>query len=192
MTAVLGKDIPYADIGALRRALRSDKDSFAYKKSHYAVRDYRQYERWKRILGKDNMPKNLADFQDLKYNNSKQFEMLNDYKFSIENGRMSPLVKFNDYTHMKQRIENEIIGHRTVNGVEIKSQSKHFIERVFGSVEQRRSGVKLEDIKDCLTNGEIKKIGQSDEGESATFILEGICKVSFNMTTGNLIQTSPD
>ncbi|MEG1529008.1 MAG: phage minor capsid protein, partial [Clostridia bacterium] len=47
MRSVLGSDMQYADIGALRRALRSDKDSFSYKKSHYAVRDYKQYERWK-------------------------------------------------------------------------------------------------------------------------------------------------
>lgn len=71
MQATLGKENPYSDIGALRRALRSDKDSFAYKKSHYAVRDYKQYKRWKSVLGEDNMPKNLADFQDLKYNKNK-------------------------------------------------------------------------------------------------------------------------
>ncbi len=74
----LGENNPYSDIGALRRALRSDKDSFAYKKSHYAVRDFKQYERWKRILGEENMPKNLAEFQDLKYNNPDRFEALNN------------------------------------------------------------------------------------------------------------------
>lgn len=73
LQAVLGKDNPYSNIGALRRALRSDKDSFAYKKSHYAVRDYKQYERWKRILGEENMPKTLAEFQDLKYNNKTRY-----------------------------------------------------------------------------------------------------------------------
>lgn len=74
----LGENNPYSDIGALRRALRSDKDSFAYKKSHYAVRDFKQYERWKRILGEENMPKNLAEFQELKYNNPDRFEALNN------------------------------------------------------------------------------------------------------------------
>lgn len=74
MQAVLGKDMPYKDMGSLRRALRADKDSFAYKKSHYAVRDYRQFERWKSIIGEENMPKSLAEFQDLKYNNSSKYK----------------------------------------------------------------------------------------------------------------------
>ena len=191
MAAVLGKDNPYADIGALRRALRSDKDSFAYKKSHYAVRDYRQYQRWKSVLDNDNAPKSLADFQDLKYNNNDKFELLTDYKFSIENGRMSPLVKFDDYYHMKQRIEREIVGLTTVNGIEIKSQSKHFIERVFGSVEQRRSGVALEDITECLTEGEIVKEQINPIGEESCTYVNDKCKVTINPHNGNLVQTNP-
>lgn len=79
MQVVLGKDNPYKDIGALRRALRSDEESFAYKKSHYAVRDYNQYERWKSILGKENVPETLADFQDLKYNKTDKFDVLQNY-----------------------------------------------------------------------------------------------------------------
>ncbi len=188
----LGENNPYSDIGALRRALRSDKDSFAYKKSHYAVRDYNQYKQFKQTLGDDNMPESLAEFQELKYNNNDEFGLLSDYKYSVENGRMSPLVKFKDYTHMKQRIEREIVGLTTVDGVEIKSQSKHFIERLFGSVEQRRSGVSLEDIKRCLTEGEIKEIRHTEDGESIVYRLKKICKVSVNASTHNLIQTSPD
>lgn len=192
MAAVLGKDNPYADIGALRRALRSDKDSFAYKKSHYAVRDYRQYEHWKHIIGEENMPENLADFQELKYNNSDKFEVLSRYKFSIESGKMSPLVKFSDYIQMKKRVDKEIVGLKTVNGYEIRAQSKHFLERLFGSVEEKRAGVKFEDIKECLTNGEIKDFRQTEEGESFTYRLKGVCKVSFNITKNMIIQVSPD
>ena len=70
----------FADIGALRRALRSPHNSFAYKKSHYAIRDYKQYQRWTRILGKENMPENLADFQELKYNDNSKFEQLKAFK----------------------------------------------------------------------------------------------------------------
>lgn len=77
MQAVLGKDMPYKDIGALRRALHSPQNSFAYKKSHYAVRDYKQYCRWTRRLNRGPyMPKSLADFQDLKYNKLDKFEVL--------------------------------------------------------------------------------------------------------------------
>lgn len=192
MQALLGKDNPYTNLSSMRRALDADKDSFAYKASHNIKDDYAQYKEWTDIVGQENMPKSLAEFQELKYNDNKQYELLSDYKFSVENGRMSPLVKFKDYTHMKQRIEREIVGLTTVDGVEIKSQSKHFIERLFGSVEQRRSGVSLEDIKRCLTEGEIKEIRHTEDGESIVYRLKKICKVSVNASTHNLIQTSPD
>ncbi len=192
LQALLGKDNPYTNLSSMRRALDADKDSFAYKASHNIKDDYAQYKEWTDIVGQENMPKSLAEFQELKYNDNKQYELLSDYKFSVENGRMSPLVKFKDYTHMKQRIEREIVGLTTVDGVEIKSQSKHFIERLFGSVEQRRSGVSLEDIKRCLTEGEIEEIRHTEDGESIVYRLKKICKVSVNASTHNLIQTSPD
>ncbi len=111
MQAVLGKDMPYKDIGSLRRALRADKDSFAYKKSHYAVRDYRQYERWKSVLGEENMPKSLAEFQDLKYNKKKSiaYEKLlqakrqeEDYLIAVSGGS-----HFGKYDNFQRKYSNK-------------------------------------------------------------------------------------
>ena len=63
---------------SFRKALRSPKGSVEYKMSHNAVEDFKQYEEWKAILGEDNMPKSLADFQELKYNNIKDYCELKD------------------------------------------------------------------------------------------------------------------
>ena len=38
--------------------------------------DKKQYERYKDVLGKENMPKTFADFQDMKYNNIEQYDQL--------------------------------------------------------------------------------------------------------------------
>lgn len=74
--ALLGKDNPYKNPSSLRKALRSEKDSFEYKASHNLKDDYQQYKEWQKIVGKENMPESLAEFQGLKYNNSSEFEAL--------------------------------------------------------------------------------------------------------------------
>lgn len=191
MKSVLGDNMQYANVASLRRAMRSDKDSFAYKKSHYAVRDYKQFERWQTLFGKENLPNTLADFQQLKYNDSRQFSLLVDYKHSIEKGRLSPLIDYKKYINTKAIIDREIIGTTTSNGIKIKSQSKHFIERVFGSVEQRRSGVSIENIKKCLIEGKATSIKTNVDGKrSLSLYIVGV-KISINPDNGALIQVNP-
>lgn len=60
----------------MRRALNADKDSFAYKASHNIKDDYAQYKEWTDIVGQENMPKSLAEFQELKYNDNDKFTLM--------------------------------------------------------------------------------------------------------------------
>lgn len=81
--SALGKDMPYKTLSAYRRAHRKGEDSSDYKKSHNLLKDYEQYGRWKKVLGDKEMPETLAEFQEMKYNNSKKFEQLNNrYTFN--------------------------------------------------------------------------------------------------------------
>lgn len=81
LQALLGKDNPYTNLSSMRRALDADKDSFAYKASHNIKDDYAQYKEWTDIVGQENMPKSLAEFQELKYNDNDKFEiLLNDIR----------------------------------------------------------------------------------------------------------------
>ena len=70
----LGQEPPYKTLGAFRREVRKpvDKQAPSMKawKRHYA--DQQQYERWKEIVGAENMPKTLAKFQQIKYNRNTQ------------------------------------------------------------------------------------------------------------------------
>ena len=93
------------------------------------------------------------------------------------------------------------MGLTTSNDIAIKSQSKHFIERLFGTTQDPktnkfRTGVDIQDIKQALTNpmgvsdvkGEIDENGillksQKFFGEKAT--------ISINPDTGVLIQCNP-
>lgn len=74
---VLGSAMPYKDIAAFRRSYRSKDGSFAHQKSHHLIRDYRDYSLIKRVLnGNENLPKTLAQFQDLRYNDSAKYYSL--------------------------------------------------------------------------------------------------------------------
>lgn len=42
-----------------------------YAKSHYARRDAREFEEFKRVLGAENIPSTLAKFQEIKYDKTK-------------------------------------------------------------------------------------------------------------------------
>lgn len=131
-----------------------------------------------------------------KYNSTSIQGYYNDYRNSVKKGMISPLVREKDYFKYKAKIDDEVVGTKTSNGIEIKGQSKHFIERVFGTMEdpktkKPRDGVDIPDIKDALTNPlkitENKKDGKVDSykyiGEKGT--------VSVNPNTGNLIQCNP-
>lgn len=70
----------------------------------------------------------------------------------------------------------------------MKSYSKHFVDRVCGSVEQKRSGVELKDIIDTINTSNIFR--ESKRNASIKIIGEK-CIVSINPKTKNLIQVNP-
>ena len=124
--ALYGKDFPYTTLGGFRRASRSG--SSQYEIIHKRNIDNNQYERWKETLGEKNMPNSLAEFQELKYNEKKQFDCLQEYKNIIKEGKMSPLVEFKQFYTTKNHFDDKFIGQTAVNGVKIEKVSFHFVD----------------------------------------------------------------
>lgn len=156
-------------------------------------RDKVQYENYVNTLGKIRNLETFAKFQELKYNNiieykslTYEYDLKNHYDYAISNGHLSPLISFDTYKNIDIGIELELVGLKTTNQMEIKSYSKHFIDRVCGSIEQRRSGVKIKDIKDVLLNS--KNYRELDE---SIVFYNNYIQVSVNKINGNLIQTNP-
>lgn len=152
-------------------------------------KDLAQYERYKQVLGEENLPKTFEDFRQLKYNDVEKYGLLKDYRKSRSSNMISSFTSFDQYVEYKKRIDTEIIGIITSDGLVIKSQSKHFIERVFGTTEdpktkRPREGVSLEEIIDTLKNGKVRK-----RVDSWRYIKDK-CSVSVNQETGNLIQVN--
>lgn len=79
--AARGEEPPYKTLGAFRRAYRSEEGSLAYAKTHYMRRAMREFKEFENVLGKENVPKTLAEFQQMKYNKDKQsFVNLSEFR----------------------------------------------------------------------------------------------------------------
>lgn len=174
-----------------KKYVESDpEEALKVKKLKNRRADKEQYERYKERLGKENVPETLDMWQEKKYTDDEWYGLIKDYYKSRGTNMISAFTTFDDYCTYKQRIEDELVGLTTSDGVVIKSQSKHFIERVFGTSKdpytgRPRSGVELEDIKEALLNGNITVKHNSVKYKTSK------CEVSMNPKTGNLIQTNP-
>ncbi|MEG0372198.1 MAG: minor capsid protein, partial [Clostridium sp.] len=71
--------------------------------------DKKKYRKYKEILGKDS-PKIFADFQDLKYNNSNEWELVKDYVKSRSNNMISVITPYSEYKEYKNIIDADIVG----------------------------------------------------------------------------------
>ena len=75
------------------------------------------------------------------------------------------------YKQISKKIDEKLVGIKTSNDIEITDKSKHFIARIIGSVEQRRSGISIEDALDTLINPvEIRKVRIDSKGKSQKFV----------------------
>ena len=163
----------------------------AIKIAKNRTNDIRQYNKYVAVLGKKNVG-TLENFINIKYNNNDQWaelqhqrDLKKHYDLAISKGDLTPLVDFDLYSYMDKHITEELHG-ITINNVKIQNHSMHFIDRVLGSVEQKRSGVSLEDIKDTLIKSKDFVIK-----DSSFKVLGENNIVSINPITGNLIQVNP-
>ena len=168
----------------------SDKQAAKQEQIHKnRFQDKKQYKNYKKILGK-NMPFNFDDFKELKYNNSNRWSRFKDYKNAITSGELTALADFKLYEKIDKEIDKKLIGQIADNGLKVKSKSKHFINRVIGSVEQKRSGVEIDDILEALSNPKKIHPVMGIKMRSQRFDSE-ICRVAINPDTGSLIQVNP-
>ena len=132
----------------------------------------------------------------MQYNNPEEYKLLKNYVGSVDRGMISPLVGYDKYKEYHDRIQNEIVGLTTSNGITIQGQSAHLLERVFGVQNdpshggETRLGVDIEDIKEALTSGKPHKVKPAENRKSQFFSGER-AKVSINPDTGIIIQCEP-
>lgn len=192
----MGKDFPYSNIGAFRRSYRAKEGTAAHTRSHNLIRDYKQFTEFKSIIGKENMPKTLAEFQTLKYNKKEDFELLSGFKKANLKNHISPLVSFKVYKQVSKEIDEKLVG-QTLGDITIKGKVTHFIDRVIGEYQEsdykqegKRQGVRIDDALDALQNPLSKKERINEDGTKSLTFVGAKCKVTVNPVTGMLIQTN--
>ena len=154
-----------------------------------------------RQKGFKNPPESIAEFKKMMYNKPDEYKLMQTYSKSVDSGMMSPLVGYEKYKEYHKRVEKELVGLTTSNGIEIKSQSNHFLERVCGTISDpthegaKRSGVELEDIKEALLYGKVEKVKikkkSNGEFDKSQGFYTNKCFVSINPDECILIQANP-
>ena len=143
------KNMTYAEWKKRQDALHGegyiDKER---KKSYNEKADSSQYERYVNALDK-NAPSTFKKFQEIKY--SDNYGLFKNYAHDIKTGKLSALADFDLYLQTAQEVDNRLIGIVTSKGTKIQRKTYHFVSRIIGSIEDRRSGVSIEDVIDALT-----------------------------------------
>lgn len=182
---------------------RLEKVGFAWKEATESRKVAEShYREWSKSIGADNSIKTLAEYYDVKYNDSPRYELLQRYARDVDSGWISPLSRFDKYEALYNQIQTEIVGMAASNGVVITGQSQHFMQRVIGTMVDpqklrdnlqiiRRSGVDIEEIKAAIFSPERVDlpVSRQDGMRSIRFIGE-TCAVTVNPDTGMLIQTN--
>ena len=171
------------------------KGMFPQKMVDNMQKDLNQYKRYKEVLGES--AGTLANFGKMKYNDSKKWELFQSYTKSVEKGMVSILSDFENYEKLHQEVEKTVIGIETVDGIKITEQSKHFMERIIGTMcdpktNRPRSGVEVKEIRDALKVPIlIKEPRISSDGKSSKKYIGRGATVSINPDIGRLIQCNP-
>lgn len=184
--------------GIRRDYAREDQHSFGYPQANRADKEAEAfYQRWAKNLGIADSIKKLANYYDVKYNDTPRYELLQSYVRSVKSGKLSPMAHFDLYEEYYNRIQNELVGKQTTNGTKITGQTKHFLERVFGTMldpgtGKPRSGVEFEDLIRCvLESTDFGKVKTQENGKRSFVIYGDKVAVSINPNTGELVQTNP-
>ena len=157
--------------------------------------DKKQFEKYKN-LGYDGV-KLFDDFQKIKYNDTKEWDIVKGYTGIVQKGEISPLVKYSNFKKHHNELEDKLIGMKTADGVEIKSVSYHFTGRAIGTHDWANPNnskeimkklnhkhVPIEDREKCLANCIIIK----KRSNSVLLVLDGRCGVTYDPITNTLIQ----
>lgn len=157
------------------------------------------YKAWIGSISNEGNPKNLAAYYDMKYNNPKEYELLQGYVRAIEKGNINPLTGFKVYKDTAKEVEDNLLGVRIAN-VEMKDYSTHFIDRIIGqtdtSHEGMRMGVNVDTIKEMLLNhtriSDDYEIKMSDgTTDIRVDVIGKDCSTAISTRDGLYIQVNP-
>ena len=119
--------------------------------------------------------------------------MLKKYKKSRSLGKISAFSTFEDYKKYRTIIDQSVVGITTGDGIKIRAQSDHFIERVLGTTVKegknknvKREGVNIDDIINALSTKSVST-KRTNGGRSSKYVNDRV-EVNINPDTRVLIN----
>lgn len=148
-----------------------------------------QYEAYEANLGKNMVSK--SEFVRIMSDRSEK-KLFTHYSEAVKRGDVSPLADYDLYRRTAIELQDKCVGLVTSNGVKLEKRSLHSIDRVIGSVEQRRSGITVDDVVKALTSpeAEVRPVRYSKTAASQKFIYRN-AEVTINPIAKTLIQVNP-
>lgn len=151
------------------------------KKDSRKTSDKLQYEQYKKVLGKENMPKSFDKWQDLKYNDSEKYADLKGfYRYKGNN----PEASRNDYNCVKELKELFPNGSFHIPAKDIDISKLGFDDKHINK--EREHNVTVEMAKDYIQNAKASRTVWKGEFERY-YSVEG---VSFVNKEEGLIRTA--
>lgn len=156
-----------------------------------------EYAEWLASIGALGSELNtLEKYNEAKYNNTSEYQLLSGYGRAVEKGDISPLVGFEEYGQTSQLIQENVVGTRTPTGVQIESFAPHFIDRVIGQTSTdhpgMRCGVSVEDVVEALENPiRVGPICNMEDGDVRQKFYGAKASVVISVRDMRIIQTNP-
>ena len=132
----------------------------------------------------------------MKYNNKKEYNLMQDYTKAVGRGNISPLTSYSNYKDIVKEIDTKLVGITTSNSIEIKDYSKHFVDRCIGikcdptKGNKPQSGVSVDDVLEALTTAEPSPV-RARNGQFSQVFETDKCFVSVNPDKKIIIQCTP-
>ena len=165
------------------------KEQASKANSRATVFNNEEYKKHESNLGTNMVSK--TDFSRIMADKSEK-KLFTHYSDAVKRGDVSPLADYKLYRKTAMELQDKCVGLTTSNGIKLKRRSLHCIDRVIGSVEQRRNGITVDDVVKALTSPEteIRPVRYSRTSASQKFIYKN-AEVTINPVTMTLIQVNP-
>lgn len=162
----------------------------------YKQEKEKKHQEWLHSIGADGTTlKTVAEYEEAKYNKTREYILLKGYAKAVSKGDISVLVGFDVYRQTADEVEKKIIGMETSDGIKIESYATHFIDRVIGQTSTShpgmRMGVPVDDAYKALKTGKPTQEKKMKSGDVRKMYFGNSCSVVISVTDSRLIQTNP-
>ena len=190
------------EVVALKKAGLEDSDDFA--KASAKIK--RKQEKMKLFIAETGRTRRTDRERVISFNKdifsesnqaAKNYTLKKGYDYAVKKGDISSFVTLDIYKQVATKVEKDLVGKTTKDGIMITGYKTHFIDRVIGQYESSnepikgmRKGVPIGDVLATLENPD-KITEKESNGYRSHNYVSNLCNVTVNPDTGNLIQANP-